>query len=301
MTETQPVIPAMKQDRTPNLDMRFPPLPRTVVDVSNLAAYKKDVPDTPELVRIVNADPVVTTSVLRRINSAYYGMGRRVGDLHKAVFLLGFEEVCDIVLTAGLMRLGDVLRSTQQKRIFEQIMRMSIGTAAYARKIATHLQVPQHTAAFTTGLLHTVGRLVLLYNRSDDYEALWLTNDHGFAPSVASEQIIFGTDHTELGGLAAESWHLPELVARLIRHYLTPGRLDEPGMRMLALTLSVSATATERFCLTKHDEPPVFEANAALYSLGRLTQTTPEELIALIEGSRKEVCDYTHHMVDVSD
>lgn len=298
MIDTPSTTAAMRQDHLPNYDMRFPPLSRTVVEVSRLIANKKDVPDTPELVRIVNTDPVVATSVLRRINSAYYGMGRRIGDLQKAVFLLGFDEVCDIVLTAGMMRLDDVLYSGEQNRIFEQVMKMSVGTASYARKIASHLQIAQHQTAFTIGLLHTIGRLVLLYNRPHDYEALWYTSDHGFAPAATSEQIIFGTDHAELGAQAAESWNLPEVVVQVIRHYLTPGHLKDPALRMLALTLSVAANATERLCLTEHAERPPFEPGAALFMLARQAQTSPEDLVALIEDSWTEIWDYTRSMVD---
>lgn len=298
MFDTQRIIPATRLDRTPNFDMRFPPLPKTVTEVSNLVAQKKDVPDTPQLVRIVNADPVVAASVLRRINSAYYGVRNRVGDLQKAVFLLGFDEVCDIVITAGMMRLRDVLNSDEQTQIFKQIMRMSVGTAAFCRKIASHLQLFQSNSAFTVGLLHTVGRLVLLYNRPDDYEALWCTNDYGFAPTVTSEQIIFGTDHAELGALAADSWHLPEFVVKVVRFYLTPGHLEEQELRVLALTLSVAVTATERLCVEPKSNDPRFEPTASLFALSRVVQRPPAELVALVEGGWKEVYDYTRSMVE---
>jgi HD-like signal output (HDOD) protein len=178
-------------------------------------------------------------------------------------------------------------------------MKMSVGTAAYCRKLATHLQLLQHNTAFTVGLLHTVGRLVLLYNRPDDYEALWCTNDYGFAPTVTSEQIIFGTDHAELGALAADSWHLPEFVVKVVRHYLTPGHLEDQELRILALTLSVAAAATERLCIAPSPpSPPKFEPTAALFALARNVQRPPAELAALVESSCKEVTDYIHHMVD---
>lgn len=301
MIETQRITPATRIESAPNFDIRFPPLPRTVAEVTKLIAEKPEVPDTPRLVSIVNTDPVVAGSVLRRINSAYYGVRRRVGDLQKAVYLLGFEEVCDIVLTSGMMRLQDILNSEEQTRIFEQIMRMSVGTASFAKKIAAHLNLFQQTSGFILGLLHTSGRLVLLYNRPDDYEALWCTNDYGFAPTVTSEQIIFGTDHAELGSMAAESWHLPEFIVDVIRNYLTPGHLHERDLRLLALTLSVSASATERLCLHKAHDEPQLEPTAALHMLAKITETKAEDLIDLIESNWKEINEYTHTMVSPVD
>jgi HD-like signal output (HDOD) protein len=299
MLDTQRIIPATRLERTPNFDMRFPPLPRTVAEVSKLVSAKADIPDTPLLVQVVNSDPVVAASVLRRINSAFYGVRRRVGDIQKAVFLLGFDEVCDIVLTSGMMKLRDVLNTDEQTRIFEEIMRMSVGTAAYAKKLATYLDLHEQNSAFTTGLLHTVGRLVLLYNRPDDYEALWCTNDYGFAPTVTSEQIIFGTDHAELGALAADSWHLPEFIVKVVRFYLTPGHIEEHNLRILALTLSVAATATERLCIHPgNGDGRAFEATAALHALARNLQFSSAELIDLIESNRDEINSYSHAMVD---
>ena len=298
MIETQRITPATRIERTPNFDIRFPPLPRTVAEVTKLVAAKTDAPDTPRLVGIVNADPVVAGSVLRRINSAYYGVRTRVGDIQKAVYLLGFDEVCDIVLSSGMMRLQDILHSEEQARIFDQIMRMSVGSASFAKKIAAYLDLNQQASAFTLGLLHTSGRLVLLYNRPDDYEALWCTNDYGFAPTVTSEQIIFGTDHAELGALAAESWSLPEFIVRIIRHYLTPGHLvDDPELRIMALTVSVSTTATERLCMDNPGTNPKMEPNAALHMLAKATQRKTSDLVDLIDASSREIYEYSRAMV----
>lgn len=297
MPETQRIIPAPRKERTPNFDIRFPPLPRTVGEVTCLVAEQGEVPDTSRLVGIVDSDPVVASSVLRRINSAYYGVRRRVGDIHKAVHLLGFDEVCDIVLTSGMMRLQDILHSSEQAKIFDQIMWMSVGTASFSKKVAAHLQLNQQSSAFTLGLLHTCGRLVLLYNRPNDYEALWCTNEYGFAPTVTSEQIIFGTDHAELGSMAAASWHLPEFVVKVLREYLTPGHLEDRELRILGLTLAVSAQACERFCVDPSLKGGSFDPSAALHLLARATHTGSDEIVDVIESSRQEVFDYTHSMV----
>ena len=215
-------VPATRFERQPDLEMRFPPLPRTLAEVTRLLADAGEVPDTRRLADVTSADPVIAAAVLRRINSAYYGLRRRVGDLRKAVFLLGFLEVCNIVLTGGIMKLRDVLSSDEQAAIFERIMRMGVGAASYTQELALRLSLPLKHLAFTTGLLHIAGRLVLLYNKPDNYEALWFTCDTGRAPTIRDERTIFGTDYTELGGLAADQWHLPEDVARIIQYHLRP-------------------------------------------------------------------------------
>lgn len=285
-------------DWKPNFEIRFPPLPRTVGEVSKLLAETNDTPDTPRLVEIVNSDPVIGASVLRRINSAYYGMRTRVADIQKACFLLGFEEVCDIVLTAGMMKLGDIFETEAQIDIFDQIMEMSLGAAAYNKHLAQHLDLNERGFAFSTGLLHTVGRLVLLYNRPNDYEALWYTTESGKPPTVTSEQIIFGTDHAELAAHAAENWHLPQEAAEVIRNYLTPGHLENLDTRVLALTLSIASAATEHFFLNSKHVEEEFSSPAALYALARQLQISAEEIIEHLEAQRSEVSNFIHSMVE---
>lgn len=297
MEDSNKISPGTRQDWKPNFEIRFPPLPRTVAEVSKLLAETTDAPDTLRLVEIVNTDPVIGASVLRRINSAYYGMRTRVADVEKACVLLGFEEVCDIVLTAGMMKLADIFESEAQIDIFGRIMEMSLGTAGYNKKLTQYLDLGQRGFAFSTGLIYTVGRLVLLYNRPNDYESLWYATARGKPPTVTSEQIIFGTDHTELAERTAESWQLPRDAAVVMRNYLTPGHVEDYEIRVLALTLSISAAATEHFFLNGGVDDREFSPPAALYALARQLVVPADDVVAFLHEHRGEVGAFIHSMV----
>ncbi len=279
-----PQIPATRFDRSPILEIKFPPLPKTVAEVSHLLSEQTQVPDTSRLVEIVNEDPVVAVSVLRRINSAYYGMRRRVGDIQKSVFLLGFLEVCNIVLTAGMMKLKDVLHTEEQTHIFDRIIHMSIGTAHYAQELGLFLQLPNRSKAYTSGLLHAVGRLILLYNKPHDYEALWCTSTDGFAPTVEDERLIFGTDHAHLGGLAAERWHLPTDLAAVIAFHGNARSIDDPDLRDLARTVHVGSIAVQQLDMVDGTERKL-DPPQALHDLALDRGATSESLVELIESS----------------
>lgn len=297
---TPNMIPATRLDLSADLDIEFPPLPRTVAEVSQLLAERQTDPDTPRLVQIVHSDPVVATAVLRRINSAYYGTSRQIYDIRRAVLLLGFDEVCDIVVASAMVKLREVLDEGEQEHLYEQILRLSLGTAIFAKCIATFLEMPHQERAFTTGLMHSIGRLILLYNRPADYEALWYTNDRGSIPSTTSEQIIFGIDHTELGARAAEEWHLPRFIADTIRYYLVPGRLKDPDLHVMALNISAAAAAAEQFCL-KRDSTSVFRPNAAFFALAKMRDTPSAELIDFVENTCGEASRYVASMLHESE
>ena len=288
---------AQRRKALPDMELRFPPLPRTVHQVSALIAEQAEIPDTARLIDIVNQDPVMVASILKRINSAFFGMRQPVGDVDKAVRPLGFLEVCNIVLASAMMKLRSVVKSRTQERLFETIMQASVGTAAYALELTTFLELPNREIAFTSGMLHATGRLVLLHNRPNDYERLSKGGPPGTLPSPESERVCFGVDHMALGGLALEHWHLPAAVAEVARSYLTPGHIRDPDLRAIALAVSVAASATEQLCLNPKKVNLRFEAKTALRILARNSPHTTNELVDLIEAGREKVTGYMSAMV----
>ncbi|MFQ5571542.1 MAG: HDOD domain-containing protein [Rhodothermales bacterium] len=296
--------PATQFRESPDFDLKFPPLPRTVAEVTSMIADSKESPNTPRLAEVVRADPIIASFVLRRVNSAHYGLRRSVDDVHQAVVLLGFDEVCNITLTAGMMRLKEVVASKEQASIFYEIMKSSIGAAFFAKELAAHLTLPLHSKAFIVGLQHAVGRLVLLYNRPDDYEALWFTCKDNVGPPPSDERKIFGIDHAELGGLAIEYWELPVLISELIRFYITPMHLNEQDLRTLGLVLSVAVSVTEQLCLNFRQggdaarlSQDFFVPPTDLYLLGKMEGITPGDLIKLLRATLKPACNYIETMV----
>ena len=291
MMEINHALSAIGDRRGPDFDLKFPPLPKTVAEVSILLAEQGDVPDTPRLVALTHADPVVATGVLRRINSAYYGMSREVTAVRQAVFLLGFQEVCNLVLTAAMLELREILASGEQRDIFHQIIRESLAAAFYAQELALHWDVPCRNMAFTVGLLHNVGRLVLLYNSPDEYEALWQTTETGGAPSAEEERCIFGLDHVSLATQACERWNLPPSIGTLLGAYRAPAALEDEALQPLARILAVSVPAAETLCRLGPSAPP-FEPSFALDPLVAGLPAATEELVALIAGRRSRAARY---------
>jgi len=239
----------------------------------------------------------MATAVLRRVNSAYFGMRRHVTEIKKAVFLLGFLEVSNIVLTAAILKLREIVKTSAQEQIFESIMRSSVGTAVFALELATYLNLPGKESAFTAGLLHGSGRLVLLFNYPLEYEKIFFSGVDGVFPTSEIEHSLFGLDHTKLNGLAGEHWNLPEDITNIIKYYLFPGHIQDDRIRKLALSVAVGSSATEQLCMIPGRNDLQFEAKTALRILARTSHSTPQDLIKLIQARRKLVTEYIHTMV----
>ncbi len=274
----------------------FPPLPHTVESVSNLLAEMGVEPNTLQLAQIVDSDPMVAASVLRRINSAYYGVRRRIASVQKAVMLLGFLEVANQVLTAGMVQLEETFGAEEPSEMFEHLMRTSIGTAQYARELANYLGVNCEGPVFSAGLLHAVGRLILLHNDAGRYDAIW--KRAGGPPSREAEQEAFGIDHARLGAIAADEWKLPGLLIKAIRYYPTPEKLEDGEQRLVARIVAAAAAAVDemRLAFGVEDER-AYTVTPELVALAEEVGAETEQLRAFIEKKRPRIRSYVDTMM----
>jgi len=274
----------------------FPPLPHTVESVSSLLSEMGAEPNTLQLAQIVDSDPMVAASVLRRINSAYYGVRRRIASVQKAVMLLGFLEVANLVLTAGMEQLEETLCPEEHSDAFERIMRTCIGTAQYAREIASHLNLSCEGQAFTAGLLHAVGRLIMLHNDPEAYEALW--EGEGGLPSLEAENEAFGIDHARLGAVAADEWKLPGVLIKAIRYYPTPEKLDGEEQRLVARLVATAASAVNAMQLAQDVESErEYTPTPELAALAEEVGANADQLSAFIEKKRPRIRSYVGTML----
>ncbi|MBI2481929.1 MAG: HDOD domain-containing protein, partial [Planctomycetia bacterium] len=174
------------------------------------------------LVEVIKADAAMTAGILRRVNSSYFGMTRKVNDLTRAATLLGLPELRNLALTVIVKRMFD-RPATYGSYNREALWRHSLAVAISARKIARVTgAVPQHDA-YIAGLLHHVGTLLIdLHLRSDFCELIEQLNEQ--IPTRRTEREILSFEQAQLGAHVARSWHFPTSITEAIRHHESPGK-----------------------------------------------------------------------------
>lgn len=310
----------MQIDQQPRLlydfDLRFPPLSRTVAEVSELLA-DNGMPDTDRLINIVHMDPLVVASVLRRINSAYYGLRKQFQDIRKAILMIGFIEVCNIVMASGFVGLRKTVKNDVQGRIIDRIMRVSICTGFFADLISQHLRLPDKATAFTAGLLQNIGRFVLLYNLPEEYEKIF-DDPEVFIPKHEDETRVLGIDHATIGAMAASHWNFPPLITKLIESYSKPGHLTESEHKNIALVLLASASLAKQLCYFEEDliatkknegseaellesvEFPIdLKMPVELNQVAKRKQVSTADLHQLVNDNQQEALEYIDMMMNV--
>lgn len=220
------------EERT--LDISFPSLPSTVTEVQSFIGSGKTNPEP--LVEIIERDPSVSVNVLRRANSAYYGLRREVESVDHAVRLLGFIEICAITMIEGMDKMRQ--RFSQHPAIFRSVLREAVFTGRFAQKMTAALDLPLEwrRPSFLAGSIYVMGRLVLLYAAPTRYEEL-VAQFEAPLPTTDAERCAFGVSHRSLAPLASDRWGLPDRICSVLRVAEEPAPAPQGPRRTLALSL----------------------------------------------------------------
>jgi HD-like signal output (HDOD) protein/CheY-like chemotaxis protein len=168
----------------------------------------------------IGKDPGMTAKILQLVNSAFFGLSRQICDPTEAVLQLGLETIKALVL--GIHVFSEMGPEKKGPVSAEALWRHSLSTAGTARRIA-ELERQERAVveeSFTAGLLHDIGRLVLVVNVPGQYaEAFENARNNGIALEEA-ERVKFGASHAEIGGYLLGLWGLPiSLVEAAVYHH----------------------------------------------------------------------------------
>ncbi len=188
--------------------------------------------ETYELVQCLEADPALATSVLRLVNSSYFGLARNVASLQHAVTYLGSRSLRLAVLSFGLL---DQLVRDMPGKVYDDFWRRSLTMASVAARLAVRKQELASDEAYSAGLLSDVGLLLLAQLETDCYVKLYQRAGHG-TMLIESERERFGFDHGQLGARLLDRWNLPDCLTNAIAtHHHLPD-CDDP----LAVTTHIA-------------------------------------------------------------
>ncbi len=173
-----------------------------------------------ELEQLILIDPALTAKILKVANSALYARQREITNLQQAITLLGFKTIKSLVLLVCASNLYGKKRASFEKanintitKVSEMSMwRHSVLTAFVARTLATRLNKNEKKEEiFIAGLLHDIGRIVLMINHQERYNEFLKDISGGKEKNIlAVEESIFGLNHQEIGKMVLNKWNFPE-------------------------------------------------------------------------------------------
>jgi putative nucleotidyltransferase with HDIG domain len=203
-------------------------------DYSELLAKLHDIPTLPivamrvnelindpnsssaDIAEILKKDQVMTAKILRLVNSSYYAIPGGVADVQRALAFLGFNTLAQLVLSLSVFSVFQ--GATSEHFSILDFWKHALGTAVCSELLAKRLKLSKPEEAFTCGLLHDIGKLVLHEIDPERLAAI-------VTETAKTQRSFFDVErewdlpgHSYLGDVIATKWGLPQVI-RMCIHY----------------------------------------------------------------------------------
>ncbi len=163
---------------------------------------------------VISRDEALASRVLRIANSAFYGVSRKINTISEAVTIIGFDGIKNLALALSMR---GVYKSFG---LLEQLLwDHSVGVAITAQLAAAHVHVKQKEEVFMAGLLHDVGKVILLNQEKEKYtRVIQMVYNDDFTFTAAEEE-VFGFNHAIVGSLVIKKWNFPDFLVSIARYH----------------------------------------------------------------------------------
>jgi putative nucleotidyltransferase with HDIG domain len=170
-----------------------------------------------DIAAVLKKDQVLTAKILRLVNSGYYSIPGGVTDVQRALAFLGFNTLAQLTLSLSVFSVFK--KASKDEFSMLDFWKHALATAVCSEMLAKKLKIAKPEEAFTCGLLHDVGKLVL---NEIDPERLAVIVRETTSRSCAFVDVEKERDlpgHTYLGEVIAKKWGLPQIIQHTIRYH----------------------------------------------------------------------------------
>ncbi|MGA6925362.1 MAG: HDOD domain-containing protein, partial [Desulfosarcina sp.] len=200
----------------------LPTLPHILLKLFELC--NQDSVNLDEIAAVVGKDPSLSTKILKLVNSAYFGLTQKVQDIGQAVILVGTSGIKNMAICACVY---EAFPEPRKSGIFnlKAFWWHSLRCAFLSKNIATEIKCDPADAAFISGLLHDIGKMVLWVNWNAAYEEILADskNDH---ESLMAGEARLGATHSQVGAWLLNRWNFQASVSDPVRyHHEDPARI----------------------------------------------------------------------------
>ena len=210
----------MSQSFREELEEVIEHLPPLSPSVSRILELANDITASPkDLLNIIKIDPVLTGKILKVINSAYYALPNQVASLNKALILMGFNTIKNLALSTAVIDnvRGNDITEFDTAALWDHCLAVAVASKSLARGIG--IKITELEEHFISGLLHDIGRVVIIQNLPERYIDVVQHPEMGKRPLIEIEQEVMGLNHCEAGAIIGAKWQLPDSLMEVIEHH----------------------------------------------------------------------------------
>ena len=204
--------------------VNLPPMPNIILKARDILSNPQS--SLTDLAKVIETDQAMVAKILTLANSAYYGVSGMISSIPHASVLLGQRTLGQMItISASSALLNKRLRGYEIDP--DEMWKHSLACAFAAKKIAEMHNEEMVEDAFTAGLLHDAGKIILdpyVVKNKQEFKQYYSQNGR---PLFEAEKLIFGFDHAEIMSRACRLWRFPEVQVSAIRYHHQPSCPEE--------------------------------------------------------------------------
>ena len=186
-----------------------------------------------QVTALVEKDQAMVPRILKLVNSAFFGFRSRISNIGHAVSLLGFNMIRSAVVSVAVIdAFADRELSGLDMSVF---WTHSIKVAVLSRHLAASRQMENPEDAFTAGLIHDIGKIVLRQYFPDQFKAVWEKMKQDKMDFTVAERQVCPLTHARIGAHLTKKWQLPQSLVDAVRYHHTTSRVASNPDLVLAV------------------------------------------------------------------
>jgi putative nucleotidyltransferase with HDIG domain len=234
-----------------------------------------------EISAFISNDPALTTKVLKMVNSAIYGFPGRIASVSHATMLLGLNVIKGLLLGVSVIEL--------MQKTMSGLYEHSLACAIASRVIAQKKGLKEPEEVSVAGLLHDIGKVILVLEFPKEYEAA-MNEAQGQKTSIfEAEKNQFNATHAEVGSWLAEKWRFPRSLIEVIAFHHRPALAKNVPMEAAIVHFADLLVRARGFGFAGDSFVP--EVNTAAFEILNLSETDMRDVLRDLEENLESAGD----------
>lgn len=239
-----------------------------------------------QLGNVIERDQVLTSKLLKMVNSSFYGFPQRISTVANAIVLLGINVIKTLIVTSSIFE----MMQSSDVGLWEH----SLGCATIASLIAKKKGLKNPEEVSTAALLHDLGKVVVRAELPSEYDALLaLVEQKGISVREAEEELL-GVSHSEIGGWLVHQWNLPDRLVLPITWHHRPE--EAPDHRDVTAILHFSDILVRAVGFGFGGDMWVPPLNQDAWKRIKLSKSEMKELLVELDEKLIELQDFSAEM-----
>ncbi len=214
--------PTSESDINPNAvvqqEMELASLPNIFFQISE--SLKNPRSSAAYVAEVISKDVALSAKLLKMVNTPFYGFPSKIDTLSRAVTIVGTNQLTNLALGVSVITAFENV--PEEFFTLKEFWLHSVTCGIVARLLAGRTGLPGDEKFFVAGLLHDIGRLVMLKNHPKATIEVLRPAKVGRRALIDVERGVWGCTHAEIGGRMLKAWRLPAFLEVLVHHHHNP-------------------------------------------------------------------------------